>query len=443
VCTIGPACSEVSDLEDLIEKGMNIARINASHGDHEGHGKLIENVRTAAKNSGKTIGVLYDTKGAEIRTDSRNNPLEIKKGQEVVFSSKELEMNGSQRVNIGVNYDGFADDVRETDRILIDNGELSFDIVSIEEDGTVVAKAKQDGEIGSRRHINLPGADVDLPSITDKDWEDIAFSVEQDVDFIALSFIRTADDVESVRNFYNEKSADIFIISKIETKQAVDNIAEIIHSSDGIMVARGDLGAEVPFEKLPAIQNEIVWRCRDAGKPVIIATHMLESMKNHPIPTRAEVTDVAHAAATGADSTMLSGETASGKHPPVAVGAMKKILIATEEYLSRFAYSTETPMQSATDNRAQSAVAFAEDKDAAAVIVITEDQSVAQAISKYRPRMPIVVCTSNEKLQRTIQLCYGIYTCKSEADAKEFVGSKNVLVIKDNLEEGDFKIQKL
>ncbi|MFA7718137.1 MAG: pyruvate kinase, partial [Candidatus Absconditabacterales bacterium] len=319
ICTAGPASWSPEILQNLAKAGMNVVRLNLSHGTSKDCNRIIEDIRKLNSDNKYCVAILIDTKGAEIRTGVIQHEIDIAKGDEVVFSSIPLPANG--RKIIEVNYDRFYADVPETKTILIDNGDIIFDIVRIEDDHTVIARAQNAGVVGSRRHINLPGADIDLPSITEKDWEDIAYAVEQNADFLALSFIRDADEVRAVRDFLTKKKSSLRIVSKIETQQAVDHIAEIIEVSDAIMIARGDLGTDLPFEELPVLQDEIVTRCRDQGIPVIVATHMLESMTQHPMPTRAEVTDVAHAAMTGADATMLSGETAVGRDPVRALEA--------------------------------------------------------------------------------------------------------------------------
>ncbi len=408
ICTLGPATKTEKHIRALADAGMSIARINLSHGAQKEHAETVSIIKGINAGRPVPVGILFDTKGSEIRTGEVQNPLHVCKGDEVVFLPENDRRARGENV-IMVNYDGFANDVRETDRILIDNGELSFDIVDIGKDGAVLARAREEGEIGSRRHVNLPGADIDLPALTDKDWEDIAFAVEQEVDFIALSFIRTAEEVIAVRAFLEKRNARISLISKIETAQAVENIAEIIHASDGIMIARGDLGAEVPFEMLPAIQDEIVVRCSDVGKPVIVATHMLESMKDHPIPTRAEITDVAHAAIEMADSTMLSGETATGKNPLTALDAMDRILRATEEHVARYVPAREVRLSDDEyDARSQATVNLARMTNAAAILVFTRTGRTAQQISKFRPSVPIVACTNDPAVQRKMTLLYGV-----------------------------------
>ncbi|MDD5469782.1 MAG: pyruvate kinase [Candidatus Peribacteraceae bacterium] len=425
ICTLGPASSAIGQIAALAGGGMSIARINLSHGSAEEHAETIRLIKTLNSKRAIPVGILLDTKGAEIRTGDVQSPIVLKKGDEVLFySQNDLSVRAEEKV-ISVNYDGFADDVRETDRILIDNGELALDILRINKDGTVLARARQDGEIGSRRHVNLPGADIDLPSITEKDWQDIALAAEQNVDFVALSFVRTAEEITEVREFLRKRKATTRIISKIETAQAVERIGDIIRASDGIMIARGDLGAEVPFETLPSIQDEIIVRCSDAGKPVIVATHMLESMKDHPIPTRAEMTDVAHAAMELADCTMLSGETATGKHPALALEAMDRLLRNAEEHISRFSETARDIRikDDKYDARSDSAVSLAKSTGASAILVFTRSGKTAQQISKFRPVVPIIACTNDPAVQRHMTLLYGVYPLLIPfADAETTIG---------------------
>ncbi|PIR48249.1 pyruvate kinase [Candidatus Peregrinibacteria bacterium CG10_big_fil_rev_8_21_14_0_10_55_24] len=405
VCTIGPACRSAQTLKALCDAGMTVARLNLSHGTQDDCKTIIEDIRKINQDYGYAVAIMFDTKGAEIRTGVVQYPIEITKGQEVVFSPHPLD--NEERTVITVNYDRFYADVPETDRILIDNGEMALDIVDIRADGSVVARSQDDGSIGSRRHINLPGADIDLPSITEKDWEDIAFTCEQKADFVALSFIRNAGEVQSVRTFLEERGSPMQIITKVETRQAVENIAEIIDVSDAIMVARGDLGADLPFEELPIIQDDIVLRCRDRGTPVIVATHMLESMTEHPMPTRAEVTDVAYAVMTGADATMLSGETASGKFPIRAVEAMARIQQRTEEHIARFSRRAE-PVHDEREGRSEAAVSLAQASKAVAIVAFTKTGRTVLEISKFRPSLPIIACTNTPERQRSLQLAYGV-----------------------------------
>ena len=419
VCTIGPACSTREQLLELVKAGMNVARLNFSHGSREDHLATVRSIQELNEKYGCCVAILIDTQGCEIRTGDVQDPILVSQGEEVIFAPTTLKNLPSGKKIIEVGYDGFSTDVRETNLILVDNGELSFEIVAINKDGSVRAKAQQDGSIGSRRHVNLPGADLDLPSITEKDWSDIAFAADAGADYIALSFIRNASEVQEVRALLTKKKSTTNIITKVETQGAVEQIAEIVDVSDGVMVARGDLGAEVPFEHLPVIQDDIVYRCRDAGKPVIVATHMLESMTEHPIPTRAEVTDVAHAATEFTDATMLSGETASGRHPPLAVSAMDRILRATETHLSRFPSDKNMAIHNDSDARAHAAVSLARSSSAAAIVVITSTGQNARRVSKFRPSVPIVALTKASVIQRKLQLLYGVFPLVIEFSQEE------------------------
>ena len=407
VCTIGPSCWDNKTLLALTEHGMDIARLNFSHGDRTQHQDIIDRITKINDERDIPVGIMLDTKGAEIRTGDVQKPICVSEGEEVIFSSHAL-LAEKQKV-IQVSYDGFAKDVLETKTILIDNGEISFDIIDVRNDGSVLARALQNGEIGSRRHINLPGADIDLPSITESDWDDISFGAKQNIDFIALSFIRNADEVHSVRKMLKTLHSTSKIIAKIETQKAVENIQEIIDASDAIMVARGDLGADIPFEEVPAVQDEIVCRCKDASKPVIIATHMLESMIKHPVPTRAEVTDTAHAVATGADATMLSGETASGIHPVLALQAMKRIHRATEQHLSRLETIYDIHFRNKSEEEMNTAVMMAEEHKVDAIILLTDTGRTAKNIAKFRPPLPIISLVKEQTLCRELLLFYGIY----------------------------------
>lgn len=408
VCTLGPSSNTKTQILELAKAGMNVARINVSHGKREDHQELLRIIAEINTETDFQIATLIDTRGAEIRTGDVQDPILVTAGDTVLFAPTSQEGKiQSEHAVIYVGYDGFSKDVEESERILIDNGEISFSIQSIASDGIVRSTADQSGSIGSRRHINLPGAHIDLPSVTEQDWADITFAAENGVDFVALSFIRTPEEVQEVRSLINDKHSTLQIITKVETQQAVQNIVDIIAVSDGIMVARGDLGAEVPFEHLPVIQNEIITRCKDAGKPVIVATHMLESMTEHPIPTRAEVTDVAHAAMQQADATMLSGETASGKHPPVAVDAMDKILRATETQLSKFPIQP-IAVHNEDEAYAESAVSMSQGSKAQAIFVFTKSGETVRRVSMCRPHIPIIAFTPHESVRNSMLLRFGV-----------------------------------
>jgi pyruvate kinase len=409
ICTLGPATGDATAIRLLARAGMNIARLNLSHATLEVHHEKVKMIKQLNEKEGLAIGIMLDTKGAEIRTGEVVAPIEVKAGQEVVFSYADVK--DAKRPVIRVNYEGFGKDVRKAECIFVDNGELIFDIVKINRDGSVIARCQDEGKIGSRRHINLPGADVSLPSLFESDWKAVEMGCKEGADMVALSFIRNAKEVEEVRAFIKRKRGTMAIMTKIETRQAVDDIDAIIAASDSIMVARGDLGSEMPFQRIPAVQDDIVLRCRRAKKPVLVATHMLESMIKNPLPTRAEVTDVAHAAVTRADATMLSGETANGKFPFRALQVMAEVLVETEKGLGYAPYlvGAEPPSDDVYRARAAAAVTMAESLGASAIVVLTRGGSTAQAISTYRPSIPIIACTPDPAVQRRLQLSFGVY----------------------------------
>ncbi len=408
VCTLGPASNSPENILKMIQGGMNVARINFSHGDHETHGATIRSVKKVAEENGYDIPLMLDTKGPEIRTGDVTEPIAIKKGDEVLFTyEQDAKYEGTI---VRVNYPEFAKDVEQAEAIIVDNGDMTFDFVK-KHDAGVVLKANQDGSIGNRRHVNLPGANVSLPSITEKDWKDLEFGVQEKMDFIALSFVRCAKDIEEVREFLKKKNCDMQIISKIENRQSVENIGEIIDASDGIMVARGDLGSELPFQKIPAIQDMIVRMCRASGKHVIVATQMLESMIKNPMPTRAEVTDVAHAALTGTDTTMLSGESAAGKYPFASVAAMSSILEETEARMDAGDCCGSCDCGHAHDDnavRAEAAVTMARSADAKAIVVICNTGRTAELASGYRPGVPVFAFSDSPALRRRLQIRFGL-----------------------------------
>lgn len=399
VCTLGPASNTPDMILDLMKSGMNVARINFSHGDQQTHGVTIQAVKDVREQHGYDTALLLDTKGPEIRTGDVSAPIPVKRGEEVLFTyDKSATYEGTI---IHVNYPDFGSDVVQAEAILVDNGELTFSFVRSNDDGSVILRADQDGLIGNRRHVNLPGAHVSLPSITEQDWSDIAFGAEQAMDIVALSFVRTADEVKEVRAFLKKKKSPMRVWTKVETRQAVEHIDAIIDASDGIMIARGDLGAEIPFQKIPEIQDAIVDACRRAHKPVLVATQMLESMIKNPMPTRAEVTDVAHAAMTRADGTMLSGETAAGKFPLRAAQAMSLILETTEQRLSSGDDGIAPPHE---------AVTLGDAHHASAIVLVHANEEETLALSRARPSMPIVAFAASADLRRHVQPFFGIHT---------------------------------
>ncbi|BDG37085.1 pyruvate kinase [Saccharococcus caldoxylosilyticus] len=413
VCTIGPASESVDKLVQLIEAGMNVARLNFSHGDHMEHGRRIQNIREAAKRTGKKVAILLDTKGPEIRThDMENGSIELKEGSQLVISMKEVLGTPEK---ISVTYEGLIDDVVPGSKILLDDGLIGLEVVSIDKQAReIVTRVLNGGVLKNKKGVNVPGVRVNLPGITAKDRQDILFGIEQGIDFIAASFVRRASDVLEIREVLEENDAlHIQIIAKIENQEGVDNIDEILEVADGLMVARGDLGVEIPAEEVPLIQKVLIKKCNMLGKPVITATQMLDSMQRNPRPTRAEASDVANAIFDGTDAVMLSGETAAGHYPVEAVKTMHRIALRTEQalqYRDILGQRTRESATTITDAIGQSVAHTALNLDVAAIVTPTVSGKTAYMISKYRPKAPIVAVTSSESVSRKLALVWGVYS---------------------------------
>lgn len=408
VCTIGPASESVEKLYRLIESGMNVARLNFSHGTHEEHAQRIQNIREAVKLTNRTVAIMLDTKGPEIRTGLlKEGKITIETGEKIILTTKEI-MGTKERLT--VNYPGLVKDVKPGNHILLDDGLMALKVLKVE--GTeIYCEILNGGELSNRKGVNVPGVNINLPAITEKDISDIKFGIEQDVDFIAASFIRSASDVLEIRKILEENKADIHIISKIENQQGVVNIDEIIELSDGLMVARGDLGVEIPAEEVPLIQKMMIEKCNRAGKPVITATQMLDSMIRNPRPTRAEASDVANAILDGTDAIMLSGESAAGKYPVESVQTMARIALKTESAINHetlVSLRGIVPRQTTTDAISHATCTTAHSLGAAAIITATESGSTARMVSKYRPKAPIIAVTPREKAQRKLLLVWGV-----------------------------------
>ena len=408
VCTIGPASDSVEILKKLIHSGMNVARLNFSHGTHEDHAKRVELIRQAAGEVGSIVGIMLDTKGPEIRTGLvEGNKIELKTGKTIVLTTEQITGTAER---LSVSYQGLPNDVSAGTRILLADGLIELEVVSAEA-AEILCNIVNGGEIGGRKNVNLPGVVVNLPAVTEKDVSDITFAVEKGCDFIAASFIRSAADVLAVRKVLENRDSDIQIIAKIENHQGVENIDEILKVADGIMVARGDLGVEIPTEEVPLTQKMIIQKCNQLGKPVITATQMLESMINNPRPTRAEATDIANAIFDGTDAIMLSGETAAGKFPVEAVTIMDKIAVRTEralgfaELLGRKEIS---PMRTVTDAISYATCATSFDLGAKAIITSTKSGHTARMVSKYRPRARIIAVTPKMEVVRKMTLVWGV-----------------------------------
>jgi pyruvate kinase len=404
VCTLGPSTASVDTLRGLIESGMNVARINFSHGTHEQHAEAIAVVRRLAQEAGKPIAILGDLQGPRIRIGDLKAAIPLEAGQDVVLAP---ETSGTLTGVIPVTYDLLADDLRKGDRILIDDGLLDLTVTSVKKP-QVTARVVHGGPLRSHKGMNFPGVQISAPSLTEKDRADVVFAVQQDVEYLALSFVRRSQDVEHLRALVPK---GMLIIAKIEKDSALENIESIVQASDGVMVARGDLGVELPFEEVPLAQKRIIAIANQIGRPVITATQMLESMIVHPRPTRAEASDVANAILDGTDAVMLSAETAAGEYPLLAVEAMTRIIFEIESHPSpqrrddrQFrggAVSTEFAIAAASS-------AAVRMLDAPCLIVFTKSGFSARIVASQRPNVPILVLTDVPRTYRQLALVWGV-----------------------------------
>jgi pyruvate kinase len=406
VATIGPKTESLDFLEKLAKAGVNVFRLNFSHGTHKWHGDVIDRIKKLNKKTGQNYAILLDTKGPEIRTSDLKVPIRLKKGGTLILTVDHLADHKKSK-KVVVNYDAFIDDVAVGDKILVDNGLMTLKVRE-KKDKDVICDVLDGGMLGSRRHLNLTGKNVSLDSITKKDWKDIEFGIKKGVDYIALSFVRQATEVAEIKDFLAKKKKNIDVIAKIETADAVTHLGSILDVSDGVMVARGDLGAEIPFTQVPLVQWDIAQLSAKYGTPVIVATQMLESMQENPMPTRAEVSDVFAASWQRNDAVMLSGETATGKYPVKSVEAMRDIVIETEKnYLQKRSIRKIEP----NDERSQfckSAGAAAEDLDEiCAIVVITRTGKMAELMANFRPKVPIFAMTKDAATCRELQLIWG------------------------------------
>ncbi|MGL5149150.1 MAG: pyruvate kinase [Clostridium sp.] len=410
ICTIGPASDNEEVLSKIIEAGMNASRHNFSHGDHAEHATRINMVKDLAKKHNKEIAIILDTKGPEIRTGKfEPNKVELVAGTEFTIYAGEAVIGDATQCS--VTYTGLANDVKPGNTILIDDGLVGLEVKSVE-GNKVKCEVMNTGMVGTHKGVNVPGVAIKLPALTEKDESDLKFGCEIGVTMIAASFIRKAADVETIRNILNANGGEhILICSKIENQEGVDNIDSILDVSDAIMVARGDLGVEIPIENVPAVQKMIIEKCNIAGKPVITATQMLDSMIRNPRPTRAEVSDVANAIIDGTDAIMLSGESANGSWPVEAVQTMSRIAKEAEKQLSyEIAVSRakkHIPAIAGVISRA--ACNAANELQASAIISSTQSGATAKRLSQCRPDCPIIAITPEEKVAKTLALSWGIF----------------------------------
>lgn len=410
VCTIGPASESEEMLEKLMNAGMNVARLNFSHGSHEEHKARIDTIRKVAKRLNKTIGLLLDTKGPEIRTHNmKDGVIVLEKGKEVTVSVNEVEGTPGK---FSITYENLINDVNVGSYILLDDGLVELQVKEIDKDkGEVKCDILNTGELKNKKGVNLPGVKVNLPGITDKDADDIRFGIKENVDFIAASFVRRPSDVLDIRQILEEEKAEISVFPKIENQEGIDNIEEILEVSDGLMVARGDMGVEIPPEQVPMVQKDLIRKCNKLGKPVITATQMLDSMQRNPRATRAEASDVANAIYDGTDAVMLSGETAAGQYPEEAVKTMRNIAVSSEaaqDYKKLLNDRTKLVETSLVNAIGVSVAHTALNLNVKAIVAATESGSTARTISKYRPHSDIIAVTPSDKTARECAIVWGV-----------------------------------
>ena len=410
VCTLGPATDDVNILENLMKNGMNVARLNFSHGTHEEQLKRVEIFKQLRDELDIPIALMLDTRGPEIRIKQfKNGEEQLQEGQMFTLTTREVE--GTSEI-VSVTYKGLPDDIMRGNTLLIDDGLIELVVVDIA-DTDIKCEVKNGGKVSNHKGVNIPGVSVKMPYVSEKDKEDILFGIKNEFDFIAASFVRSQYDVLEIRKILENNSAkNIQIIAKIENNEGVSNIDKILKVSDGIMVARGDMGVEIPLEDLPGIQKMLIKRCYGAGKPVITATQMLDSMIRNPRPTRAETTDVANAIYDGTSAIMLSGETSIGKYPVESLVTMSRIAQKTERainYKTRFATEQFNLEANVTNAISHATCTTAHDLGAAAIISVTKSGQTARMVSKFRPDCPIIAPTISERVCRQLSLSWGIY----------------------------------
>ena len=445
VCTIGPASESPEVLEQLIKNGMNVARLNFSHGSHEEHLEKIKTIKRLRRKLNVPLGLMLDTKGPEIRIGTFEEKEYFLKPDDI-FTITTRDIIGNKDI-VSVSYSGLPNDVEKGSIISVDDGLIQLEVMEIKDGTDIVCRVQNNGVISNNKGVNLPGRVTNLPAITPKDVDDIKFGIENGIDMIAASFIRKKEDIYDIRKVLEDHGGeDILILSKIESQEGVDNIDEIIEASDGIMVARGDLGVEIRTELIPLVQKEVIRKCNKAAKPVITATQMLDSMQRNPRPTRAETTDVANAIIDGTDCVMLSGETAAGKYPVEAVKTMRDICITTElsDDFEENIYQAEIDRKITTTNAiSKSTCTIASQLNAKAIITCTASGNTAKAVSKFRPKTNIIACTIDEKVARRLSVSWGVYPVIVEKahETDELIERAIVGALKENyVQEGDITV---
>ncbi|HHW92857.1 MAG TPA: pyruvate kinase [Firmicutes bacterium] len=443
LCTIGPASESPEITRKMLLAGMNVARLNFSHGSHEEQRRRIRTLRSVAAQLDYPLGILLDTRGPEIRIGTfKTGSIVLKEGEIFTLTTEEVEGDATR---VTVQYAGFPSDIKEGDTVLLNDGLLKLKVLAVQE-RDVKCCVVNGGVLSDRKKINLPHSQVKLPPLSEKDREDIRFGVEQGIDYVAASFIRRADDVLAIKHFLEEIGAEMPVIAKIESPEGVENIDAILRMADGLMVARGDLGVEMPAEDVPLLQKMIIKKCNRVGKPVITATQMLESMVENPRPTRAEASDVANAILDGSDAVMLSAETATGAYPVEAVATMARIVQRAEEaidYEGILHRKRKAGAQTITDAVGYATCITAHDLQAAAILTATQSGYTPRMVARHRPKAPIIAVTPKEEIIRQLTLVWGVYPIRKEPafNADEmFERAVTAGVEKGYIREGDLVV---
>ncbi len=443
LCTIGPASESPEIIRKMLLAGMNVARLNFSHGSHEEQRRRIRTLRSVAAQLDYPLGILLDTRGPEIRIGTfKTGSIVLKEGEIFTLTTEEVEGDATR---VTVQYAGFPSDIKEGDTVLLNDGLLKLKVLEVQE-RDVKCCVVNGGVLSDRKKINLPHSQVKLPPLSEKDREDIRFGVEQGIDYVAASFIRRADDVLAIKHFLEEIGAEMPVIAKIESPEGVENIDAILRMADGLMVARGDLGVEMPAEDVPLLQKMIIKKCNRVGKPVITATQMLESMVENPRPTRAEASDVANAILDGSDAVMLSAETATGAYPVEAVATMARIVQRAEEaidYEGILHRKRKAGAQTITDAVGYATCITAHDLQAAAILTATQSGYTPRMVARHRPKAPIIAVTPKEEIIRQLTLVWGVYPIRKEPafNADEmFERAVTAGVEKGYIREGDLVV---
>ncbi|MDQ2824175.1 MAG: pyruvate kinase [Verrucomicrobiota bacterium] len=411
ICTLGPATKKTETLRQLIEQGADVFRFNMSHAEHGWVREAVPCIRELARQAGRPVAILLDTQGPAIRTGELKTDLHLKPGDILEFTVRGAK--SEEKFSVDVNYEGLVKDISVGDTVLVDNGMMRL-LVLAKRANRIRCKVLTPGTLGSRRHINLPGVRVNLPPLTKKDMLDVTLGVELEVDFLALSFVREQRDIEELRRILIRKKSRALIVAKIEDQSAVHSLQEIIKAADVIMIARGDLGIECPMEELPIIQRRIVKMCLRLGKPVVVATHMLESMIENPMPTRAEITDVANAVYEQADAVMLSGETTVGRYPVECVEVLNRVAVRIERS-GGAGYAKSAILEDMRQKTVASAVALANSLRRAELIVFTRHGTMARNVSNLRPEhATIFAFTPSEEVRRQLSISWGVYPVQME-----------------------------